>query len=99
MAPGTLAHGEGPLHYWRGEGPLWRLYWIYGVLVSTAGGTILMTAAIYRLLPPGRSSSSRSRASPTPPGSSSRSGAAPSTSRARASSASSARASAGSPAS
>jgi hypothetical protein len=51
MAPDTLAHGEGPLAYWRGEGPLWRLYWIYGVLVSTAGGTILMTAAIYRLLP------------------------------------------------
>jgi hypothetical protein len=51
MAPGTLAYGEGPLTYWRGEGPLWRLYWIYGVLVSTAGGTILMTAAIYRLLP------------------------------------------------
>jgi hypothetical protein len=52
MAPGTLAHSEGPLHYWRGEGPLWRLYWIYGVLVSTAGGTLLLTATLYRLLSP-----------------------------------------------
>jgi uncharacterized protein len=52
MAPGTLAQSEGPLHYWRGEGPLWRLYWIYGVLVSTAGGTLLLTATLYRLLSP-----------------------------------------------
>jgi hypothetical protein len=52
MAPGTLAPSEGPLLYWRGEGPLWRLYWIYGVLVSTAGGTILLTATLYRLVSP-----------------------------------------------
>jgi hypothetical protein len=27
--------------YWRGEGPLWRVYWIYGVL-----GSLLLTVAI-----------------------------------------------------
>jgi hypothetical protein len=42
----------GPLRYWRGEGPLWRLYWIYGVLASTAGGTILLIATLYRLVSP-----------------------------------------------
>jgi hypothetical protein len=37
--------------YWRGQGPLWKLYWIYGVLVSTLGGSILTTAVQQRLLP------------------------------------------------
>lgn len=37
--------------YWGGQGPLWKLYWIYGVLVSTLGGSILMTAVQQRLLP------------------------------------------------
>lgn len=27
--------------YWRGEGPLWKLYWVYGVL-----GSLLLSAAI-----------------------------------------------------
>ncbi len=27
--------------YWRGEGPLWVVYWVYGVL-----GSLLLTAAI-----------------------------------------------------
>jgi hypothetical protein len=30
--------------YWRGEGPLWRLFWIYGVLVGTAGGTAILAS-------------------------------------------------------
>lgn len=36
--------------YWRGEGPLWRLYWIYGVLVSTTGGAILSAVAVNKLV-------------------------------------------------
>lgn len=36
--------------YWRGEGPLWRLYWIYGVLVSTTGGAILSAVAVNKLI-------------------------------------------------
>jgi hypothetical protein len=37
---------HGPMRYWRGDGPLWRLYWIYGVLVSTAGGTGIRIATL-----------------------------------------------------
>lgn len=37
--------------YWHGEGPLWKLYWVYGVLLSTLGGTVLMTGVMQRLLP------------------------------------------------
>lgn len=43
---------EGPLRYWRGEGPLWRLYWIYGVLVSTAGGAAILSLVLLRLISP-----------------------------------------------
>lgn len=43
---------DGPMRYWNGEGPLWRLYWIYGVLASTAGGALIMTATLYRLVSP-----------------------------------------------
>jgi hypothetical protein len=38
------------LCFWRGEGPLWRLYWIYGVLLSTLGGTLILVAVRYRLV-------------------------------------------------
>jgi hypothetical protein len=51
LAPAT-PEPEGPMRYWRGEGPLWRLYWIYGVLISTAGGTLIMTATLYHLFSP-----------------------------------------------
>lgn len=42
--------------YWHGEGPLWRLYWVYGVLVSTLGGIVLLYltlagAGVWVLLP------------------------------------------------
>jgi hypothetical protein len=26
-----------PLDYWYGRGPLWQVYWVYGVLLSSAG--------------------------------------------------------------
>jgi hypothetical protein len=29
-------------YYWRGHGPLWKVYWIYGVLGSTALALILL---------------------------------------------------------
>lgn len=28
-------------HYWRGQGPLWKIYWLYGVL-----GSLVLTVAI-----------------------------------------------------
>ncbi len=28
-------------HYWRGQGPLWKIYWLYGVL-----GSSILTAVI-----------------------------------------------------
>lgn len=37
--------------YWRGEGPLWKLYWVYGVLVSTLGAAIILGAVAEGLLP------------------------------------------------
>jgi hypothetical protein len=37
--------------YWRGEGPLWKLYWLYGVLLSTIGGAIMLGAVLERALP------------------------------------------------
>jgi hypothetical protein len=37
--------------YWHGEGPLWKLYWIYGVLLSTLGGTFLLVVVVQRALP------------------------------------------------
>ena len=38
-------------HYWHGEGPLWKLYWVYGVLLSTLGGTFLMAGVLRHALP------------------------------------------------
>jgi len=29
-------------YYWRGEGPLWKVYWLYGVLGSNALALILL---------------------------------------------------------
>lgn len=37
--------------YWHGEGPLWKLYWIYGVLLSTLGGTFILAVTLQRALP------------------------------------------------
>lgn len=34
--------------FWRGEGPLWKLYWVYGVLLSTLGGAAILIAVIER---------------------------------------------------
>lgn len=34
--------------YWHGDGPLWKLYWIYGVGISTLGGAAILTAVIER---------------------------------------------------
>lgn len=38
-------------HYWQGEGPLWKLYWIYGVLLSSVGGAAILGAVIQGALP------------------------------------------------
>lgn len=40
------------LLYWRGDGPLWRLFWIWGVLLSTAGGSLLLAATLSAVLHP-----------------------------------------------
>ncbi len=37
--------------YWHGEGPLWKLYWVYGVLLSTLGGAFILAAVLQRALP------------------------------------------------
>ena len=37
--------------YWQGEGLLWKLYWIYGVLLSTLGGTFILASVLQRALP------------------------------------------------
>lgn len=46
---------RGPLYeirgYWHGEGPLWKLYWIYGVLLSIIGGAAILGAVLEHLLP------------------------------------------------
>jgi hypothetical protein len=31
-------------YYWRGKGPLWKIYWLYGVLLSV-GLTVVIAAA------------------------------------------------------
>lgn len=30
--------------YWRGDGPLWRIYWLYGVLASTVLAGVVLWA-------------------------------------------------------
>ncbi len=37
--------GENLSDYWRGRGPLWRVYWIYGVLASTIGALVVLALA------------------------------------------------------
>ena len=37
--------------YWHGEGPLWKLYWIYGVLLSTIGGAFLLAVVLQGAVP------------------------------------------------
>jgi hypothetical protein len=34
-------------HYWQGEGPLWKLFWVYGVLVSSLGGALLVGTVLH----------------------------------------------------
>lgn len=33
-------------HYWRGEGPLWKIYWLYGVLLSVALAVVIAVAGL-----------------------------------------------------
>lgn len=33
-------------HYWRGEGPLWKIYWLYGVLFSVALAVVIAAAGL-----------------------------------------------------
>jgi hypothetical protein len=40
------------LRYWRGEGPLWRLYWIWGVLVSCVLALVVGVPAAYGWIGP-----------------------------------------------
>lgn len=37
------------LRYWRGEGPLWKIYWLYGVLGSTLLAGLYWAALDLRL--------------------------------------------------
>lgn len=49
---GTAQHpgGTGPrnfvMRYWHGEGPLWRIYWLYGVLGSFVLAALLAAALL-----------------------------------------------------
>jgi len=37
--------------YWQGDGPLWKLYWVYGVALSSAGGAVITAAVLQGILP------------------------------------------------
>lgn len=37
--------------YWRGTGPLWPLFWTYGVVASTVGGTAILASVRYGATP------------------------------------------------
>lgn len=37
--------------YWRGQGPLWKLFWIYGVALSIAAGAVIIGAVVTGALP------------------------------------------------
>lgn len=39
------------LRFWRGEAPLWPLFWIWGVLASTLGGTAILASVHYGAAP------------------------------------------------
>lgn len=38
--------------YWRGEGPLWKVYWLYGVLGSSVLGSLIAASAIVQWVTP-----------------------------------------------
>lgn len=38
-------------HYWRGEGPLWKVYWLYGVLLSTGLAAVIAVAGLGQWVP------------------------------------------------
>ncbi|KPQ08473.1 MAG: Positive regulator of sigma(E), RseC/MucC [Rhodobacteraceae bacterium HLUCCA12] len=46
--PGLLDEIRG---YWAGHGPLWKLYWVYGVGLSTLGGAFILATVLQRALP------------------------------------------------
>ena len=31
-----------PLDYWNGRGPLWQIYWVYGVMLSSIGAVVVL---------------------------------------------------------
>ena len=33
-------------YYWQGKGPLWRVYWLYGVLASTVLAALIAAAGL-----------------------------------------------------
>lgn len=35
-------------YYWRGNGPLWKIFWIYGVVVSVGLAVLIATAAFQK---------------------------------------------------
>ena len=35
-------------YYWRGNGPLWKIFWIYGVAVSVGLAALIATAAFQK---------------------------------------------------
>lgn len=37
--------------YWQGHGPLWKIYWIYGVALSSIAGAFIAAAVLQRILP------------------------------------------------
>ena len=46
--PRAIAFGR----YWRGDGPLWRVYWLYGVAVSGGAQVLVALAALLGWLTP-----------------------------------------------
>jgi hypothetical protein len=51
ISAGTAQSGRGGpgnflARYWRGEGPLWRIYWLYGVLGSLVLSAIFAAALV-----------------------------------------------------
>lgn len=38
-------------YYWRGEGPLWKIYWLYGVLLSTGLAVVIAVAGLGHWVP------------------------------------------------
>lgn len=38
-------------HYWHGEGPLWKLYWVHGVALSTLGGAAILGGVLAGAIP------------------------------------------------